>query len=54
VLGHDAGDVAPQRFQLPDCRVALVGEPLLERGVPLDRDPHQADQHVAEMDRLAA
>ena len=54
MLGDDAGDVAAQLFELPDRCVALVGKPLLERRVPLDRDSHQADEHVAEMNRLAA
>ncbi len=54
MLGHDAGDVAAQLFELPDRRVALVGKPLLERRVALDRDSHQTDEHVAEVDRLAA
>ena len=54
MLGHDACDVATQGVQLSDRCVTRVGELLLERRVALDSNAHQADEHVAEMDRLAA
>ena len=54
VLVREPDDVGLQLLELAAGGVALGGELFLERCVPLDRDPHQPDDHVAEVNRLAA
>ena len=44
MLAGEPDEVVPQRLELAAGRVALGCEPLLERGVALDRDAHQADE----------
>src|SRR5918992_1317641 len=54
MLPHDAQHVLTHLLELVRRTLTLVEELLLERSVPLDRDAHEPDQHVAQVHRLAA